>query len=194
MSLSPPKRVERTYSAEVRTHYVNLMTSTDGAASSAPLSPRALSHLDGAPPYETLKRWRREFSHPRAPHKRKGRPQKVTLDEQEIMAGYTLFLLKRQHIVDAEVLIDFLSVAFNKAVDKSWVSRHMPKLGFSLHRPAGQPLKFFNKNALPTAIKFVDATRPVLNAFGDNSRIVAMDQISFWDNGLVTSSYSPIGG
>jgi transposase len=170
------------------------MTSTDGAASSAPLSPRALSLLDGAPPYETLKRWRREFSHPRAPHKRKGRSLKVTLDEQHVMGGYALFLLRRLHIVDAEVLIDFLSVAFNKSVDKSWVSRHMHELGFSSHRPAGQPLKYFKQDALPTAIAFVEDTRPTLNAFGDKSRIVAMDQISFWDNGLVTSSYSPIGG
>ena len=109
------------------------------------------------------------------------------------MAGYALFLLRRQHIVDAEVLIDFVSVAFNKTVNKSWVARHMHKLGFSSHRPAGQPLKYFKKDALPTAIQFVEDTRPVLNAFNDKSRIVAVDQISFWDNGLVTSCYAPIG-
>lgn len=119
----------------------------------------------------------------------------MTLDEQQVMAGYALFLLRRQHIVDAEVLIDFLSVAFNKTVDKSCVSRHMHQLGFSSHRPAGQPLKYFRKDALPTAIAFVEDTRPTLNAFADKSRIVAVDQVSFWDNGLVvTSSYSPIGG
>jgi hypothetical protein len=91
------------------------------------------------------------------------------------------------------VLIDFLSVAVNKTVNKSWVSRHMHKLGFSSHRPAGQPLKYFKKDALPTAIQFVEVTRPVLNAFNDKSRIVAVDQINFWHNGLVTSCYAPIG-
>lgn len=193
MSRTPLKRVERVYPAAVRAHYVDLMRPSAEDPSRVVFTPRDLASTANAPPYTTLTRWRREFSHPRVPARRKGRICKLTLDEREVMAGYALYLLKRQHIVDHHVLVNFVSVAFNKQIEKSWVSRHMHKLGFSSHRPAGQPLKYFNKNALPAAIQFVEETRPVLNAFNDKSRIVAVDQISFWDNGLVTSCYAPIG-
>jgi hypothetical protein len=192
---SPPaKRVERTYDPSLRTLCVNIMTAANDDASLPSMSPRDLARIPNAPPRETLKTWKREWSHPRQPPKRRGVVAKVASDQQCIMAGYALFLIERMRVVSIEVLIDFLSSAFNLTVSKSWVSRHMHALGFSSHRPGGVPLKYYNRDALHTAIEFVNDVRPTLNKFGDKQRIVAMDQISFWDNGLVTSSYAPIGG
>ena len=92
------------------------------------------------------------------------------------------------------MLIDFVASAFNVEIDEGLVSRYMHKLGFSSHRPGGLNIKYHSRDALQTAIEFVEDTRPALLRFNDESRIVAMDQISFWDNGLVTSCYAPIGG
>ena len=69
----------------------------------------------------------------------------------------------------------------------------MRALKFSSRRPAGLSLKYYDKNALPKAIQFVEQTRPELNAFGDKSRIVAMDQIGISDKGVVTSCWAPVG-
>lgn len=109
------------------------------------------------------------------------------------MAGYAVSLLERRAVVDCAVLIDFVATAFNKRVDKSWVSRHMRALKFSSRRPAGLSFKYYDKNALPKAIEFVEQTRPVLNRFGDKGRIVAMDQIGISDKGVVTSCWAPVG-
>jgi hypothetical protein len=102
-------------------------------------------------------------------------------------------LLERRAVVDCAVLIDFVAAAFNKRVDKSWVSRHMRGLKFSSRRPAGLSMKYYDKNALPKAIEFVEQTRPVLKRFGDESRIVAMDQIGISDKGVLSKSWAPRG-
>ncbi len=193
MSASPAKRVERSYDASYRTLCVELMTAADDDPSLLRLAPRDLASFPSAPPRKTLEDWRRGFSHPRAPHKHKGADCKLTSDEFAVVGGYTLFLLSRRHVVDHHVIIDFVSTAFNETVTKSWVTKHLHQLGFSSHRPAGLSFKYYNADALPIAIDFVNDTRPTLLEFGDASRIVAMDQLSFWDNGLVTSCYSPIG-
>lgn len=118
---------------------------------------------------------------------------KLTSDELAVTAGYALFLLECRHVVDHHVIINFIFTAFNETVAKSWVSKHMHQLGFSSRRPRGLSWTYYNADALPIAVEFAADTRAALLAFGDNSRIVAMDQISFWDNGLVTSCYAPIG-
>lgn len=192
-SSSPAKRVERTYDAAVRVHCVNLMTPSDNPLSPPPLSPLALSRFPDAPPYETLKRWRREFAHPRAPSQRKGPATKLTLDEQQIMGGYAVFLLQHLRLVDVQVMIDFVATAFNKTVSPWWISTHMHKLGFTSRRPAGRSLKFEKRGALAEAIEFVKQVRPTLLRFKDKRRIVAVDQIAFWDSGMATSCYAPIG-
>ena len=69
----------------------------------------------------------------------------------------------------------------------------MHDLGFSSRRPGGRSRKYTKPGALQTAIEFVAATRPQLASFGDKSRTVAMDEVSFFENGLVTSCYAPIG-
>src|SRR5689334_22881846 len=92
-ALSPANRTRRVYTAAVRAHYVDLMTPPAGDPTRSALTPQYLASTPNAPPLETLRYWRREFSHPRAPARRKGRICKLTSDEQEVMAGYALFLL-----------------------------------------------------------------------------------------------------
>lgn len=190
---SPRHRVQRTYTPAERQLYVDMMTRSAADSSFQPLTPREISFHPGAPPLETLRYWRREFSHPRAPHKRKGAVCLLTTDEQHVLAGYAVHLLRHDEVVSGEVLVDFVATSFNKTIDKSWVSRHMHALGFSSRRPGGRSRKYTKPGALQSAIRFVEDTRPQLSAFADKARTVAMDEVSFFENGLVTSCYAPIG-
>jgi hypothetical protein len=187
------KRVERSYDAAFRVFCVELMTAADDDPTLPRLSPAQLARFPSAPPRQTLSDWRGGYSHPRAPHKRRGADAMLSSDELDIVAGYALHLLRGRRVVDQHAIIDFVRAAFGVGVGKPWVTKHMHALGFSSHRPQGLSWVFYNADALPTAIDFVNEKRPVLLAFGDQSRIVAMDQISMWDNGLVTSCYAPVG-
>jgi len=118
----------------------------------------------------------------------------LSLEERSVLVGFLLYRLKHGQVADAAEIIDFASAAFDKSVTPSWVAIWMPKLGFSKHRPAARQLAFEGRGTLAAAIAWVGKNQPVLRAAHDVRRLVAMDQITVWDNGLVTSCYAPIGG
>jgi hypothetical protein len=68
-------------------------------------------------------------------------------------------------------------------------------LGFSSsHRPGSLKYKYGGFTNLKAAIETLTELQSDLADVTERSRIVAMDQISFWDCGIATSSYGPIGG
>jgi hypothetical protein len=192
-AVSPSKRVERTYSTDMRDLCIDLMCAADDDESLPQLAAADLARFASAPPASTLRTWRLHRDTPPPAPQQRGVEGTLTTDELSVVGGYALYLLERRRVVDHHCIIDFVGSAYTEPVSQSWVSKHMHKLGFSSHRPRGLSWKYYNADALPIAIDFVNDTRPTLIEFGDTSRIVAMDQISFWSNGLVTSSYAPIG-
>jgi hypothetical protein len=52
----------------------------------------------------------------------------------------------------------------------------MKELGFSRHYAASTPRIFDSKTSVNAAIKFINDVQPKLNAVGDLSRVVAIDQ------------------
>jgi hypothetical protein len=90
-----------------------------------------------------------------------------------------------------------VQIAFDKEIAPSSVSVLLHKLGFSSHRPAPLEYKFGGAPDFDAGIEFLEAVQRDLKRDvppNENSRIVAIDQISFWDCGIVTSTYAPIGG
>lgn len=118
----------------------------------------------------------------------------LSQEERNVLLGFLLYRLEHGQAVDAAEITDFVSAAFDKAVTPSWVSKWMPRLGFSQHRPSARKLAFERQGTLAAAVAWVGENQPALRAAHSDRRLVAMDQITVWDNGLVTSCYAPIGG
>lgn len=150
--------------------------------------------LTSAPPLRTLERWRRESSHPRAPPKRSGAIGKLDEEQLAVVAGYALFLLSRRYRPHCDSLLHLHG--HQRACYKVLGIETHARTRLLLSSAAAVLLPLLQQHALPVAIDFVNATRPQLLKLNDRSRIVAMDQLSFWDkdNGLITSCYAPIGG
>ena len=121
-------------------------------------------------------------------------PAIVTAHQLHVVAGYMLFLASIHQQVTAAEVKDFVFLTFRQRVTKDWVAHHVHQLGFSSHRPSAIEFKYHIQPSLDAAIETVTNIRPILLAFNDKTRTVCIDQISFWDNGIVTSSYALIGG
>lgn len=92
---------------------------------------------------------------------------------------------------------DFMQIAFDKKIAPSSVSEILHEMGFSSHRPGPLSYRFGGRTDADEAIRFLKGVQQTLKKkvhSHEIERIVAIDQISFWDCGIVTSTYSPIGG
>jgi hypothetical protein len=162
------------------------------------LLPRELAAADGAPPERTLKYWKTVFTREKRLPKHIPLPPPQSLlstDQSQVLAGYMLWRLRQNLVVDQDCLRDFISAAFKMHdVTNGWLSKHVKQLGFSRHLAASTPRIYDQKKSVIAAIDFVNEVQPILKAVRDKGRIVAIDQISFWDNGHVTWCYALIGG
>lgn len=110
-----------------------------------------------------------------------------------IVGGFVLFCAERHQTCGGKEIIDFIQHAFDVTVDKSWVTKKMEEISMSSHRPASLKYTFGGYRAITTAAEYLEANQPVLQKVMPRSRVVAIDQISFWDCGVSTSTYSAIG-
>ncbi len=89
---------------------------------------------------------------------------------------------------------NFAQTIFHQTLSEPFISQHVHELGFSSHRPASLKITYGGIDTAKFAVDFLHTNQPVFSKFKISSRVVALDQISFWDCGVVTSSYSLIGG
>ena len=160
------------------------------------LTPDSLAKLSGFPGAPTLRRWREEAENPPVPAKLTvtiGRPPLLSDEELMIVGGFVLFCAERHQTCGGKEIIDFIQHAFGVTVLKSWVAEKMEELGMSSHRPASLRFTFGGYRAITAAAEYLEANQPVLQKVEPHSRVVAIDQISFWDCGVSTSTYSAIG-
>jgi hypothetical protein len=123
-----------------------------------------------------------------------GRPALSTDKQLDIVGGYILFSAQMHQTCGVREIQEFIDIAFDQKVDESWISQHAHKLGFSSHRPASLKYTFGGVDNAKAAVDFLCTNQSALAKISDHSRIVAIDQISFWDCGITTSTYSLIGG
>lgn len=159
-------------------------------------TPKTLAKLPGFPGNATLCRWLEEARNPPPPVKLTatiGRPPLLTDEELMIVGGFVLFCAERHQTCGGKEIIDFIQHAFGVTVLKSWVAEKMEELGMSCHRPASLKFTFGGYRAITAAAEYLEANQSVLQKVEPRSRVVAIDQISFWDCGVSTSTYSAIG-
>jgi hypothetical protein len=118
----------------------------------------------------------------------------LAVEEKKVLCGFLLYRLKHGKVVSGAEVIDFIAAAYGRTVTKQWVSATMPTIGFSRHKPRARPLAFEGGKQLEDAVAFIREHKELFRRAHERKQLVAMDQITFWDNGLVTSCYAPVGG
>lgn len=160
-------------------------------------NPEQLGRMPGFPDATTLRRWLKEAQTPppvKASTAIVGRSPLLADDQLMIVGGFVLFCAEQHQIYGGKEIINFIDLAFAITVLKSWVSEKMEELGFSSHRPASLKYTYGGSKNIVTAVAYLKKNQPKLRNVHPCSRVVAFDQISFWDCGVSTSTYSPIGG
>jgi len=187
---------EHNFSPDIHRLCLSLM----GGAGGPKIDPAVLAQYEGAPSRATLYSWRNSAANDSAataPAAKRGRPSKFTQDELDVLGGYVLYYDEKHQVCGINEVQDFIKLAFAREILSSSVSVTLHQMGFSSHRTA--PLSYRYGKALDTtkAIEFLRGLQRTLEKkvhAHDRKRIVAIDQISFWDCGIVSSSFSPIGG
>jgi hypothetical protein len=186
------KEPHHNYSADAKRICLALLEHEDPIK----LTPDILAKLPGFPAAATLREWREAARNPPAVPKitaTLGRPPLLTDEELMIVGGFVLFCAERHQTCGGNEIIDFIRQVFDVTVDKSWVAKKMEEIGISCHRPASLKFTFGGYRSITTAAEYLVANQPELRKVADRSRVVAIDQISFWDCGVSTSTYSAIG-
>lgn len=160
------------------------------------LTPDVLANVAGFPAAATLREWREAARNPPADlhlTATPGRPPLLSDEQLMIVGGFVLFCAERHQTCGGKEIIAFIGHAFEVTVDKSWVAKNMEHIGISSHRPASLKFTFGGSQCITSAVKYLGENQSVLRKIVPRSRVVAIDQISFWDCGVSESTYSAIG-
>lgn len=186
------KRKEHTYSLDAKRICISILEHYH-------ISMSELSRLPFLPPKQDLSRWMRnketlmgddaetvQFSH---------QDHSSLLDKHElhVIGGFAIWLLQRHRIVNISVIKDFVDSAFKLTISSWWVSKHMQSLHFSSQRTQSLPVRYMKKNLDSDCVKFINRFRRAVRDVADGRKIVSVDQICFYKNGIVSKGYAPSG-
>jgi hypothetical protein len=119
----------------------------------------------------------------------------LTEEQKVIFGGKVLARLERHLSCTGDWSIAWLGAHFGWHTSKASVSRLMSDLAFASHRTKIWLGKEAPEVELEASIAKLEEIRTVISEKGfDKSHIVCMDQMSFWNEAVVTRSYGPIGG
>ena len=161
------------------------------------MSAAELSKYSGAPSKRTLLYWKSHAENPvetKLSLNSRGRPPKLTPDQLKIIGGFILFCVESHQGCTILDIQNFAQTIFRQTLSEPFISHHVHELGFSSHRPASLKITYGGIDTAKFAVDFLRTNQPQLSKFKNSSRVIALDQISFWDCGVITSSYSLIGG
>ena len=188
------KRPKHNYTEEEKKIWIGLMV---GDENHDPIPVMQLIGRCGAPSQAELFRWKHEYYNPQPisniPTSMDFRSL-LSVEQCNILGGYCLDRLSQHLGVNLDEVILFVKEAFGVTVSPQWASEHLHQLHFSSHRTRPLLTKYKKIDVYHHAITFLKKLQPQLQMVKPISRIVAMDQISFWNNGLVVSCFGPIGG
>jgi transposase len=156
-----------------------------------------LSKLPGAASKRTIWNWIKaeEVSTDIAQAKKKRGPEcKLSVEEKHILAGKVLSRLSHHKTVDLIFIRLWIEESFGVKVCDSTASDYMHELGFS-SKIAHSSIIQSKEADMKEMIKWLEDTRTFIKEQKLNdSNIVCMDQISFWDHGIPLRSYAVVGG
>lgn len=158
-----------------------------------------LHSLPNAPAGSTVRLWQRQnrrgdlLPHPPS----RGGPHKLTPTEEKVVIGKAIRRIRAEKLVSGEVVRNFVQEAFNVTVSASFVSRLLHRWGFTSHvtrqaRHTQVAPKY--KTAIHT---FLLQVRRKISELGNPlrpSRLVAMDETSFWEAGSILRTYGLVNG
>ncbi len=181
------------FSPDAKKLCLSLMRGTGGDA----MSTEQLSKYEDFPSDRTLQRWKHDFLNPPMVSLEpvvQGRPQLLTDHQLDIIGGFILFCASAHQGCSLRDIHEFVDIAFDQQLANSTLVGHVHALGFTSHRPASLKYTYGGVDAAKNGVDFLRENQPLLAKVENRSRVVAIDQISFWDCGVATSSYSLIGG
>lgn len=155
---------------------------------------KELSLLPNAPAVRTIQSWLHDGDASSDSSEHRGRHFSLTDEQLLILTGFLLFVLRTHRTVNADVVLYFILLAFGVTHETPWVSNLMPRIGFSHHRATSLPVAYAVHDTLGIAVAWIRENQEALLRAHASGHLVAMDQIAFWDNVLVTGCYAPIGG
>ncbi len=161
------------------------------------LSTEQLSKYEGFPSDRTLQRWKHDFLNPPVASSvpvAHGRPRLLNDQQLDIIGGFILFCASAHQGCSLRDIHEFVDIAFTQQLANSTLAGHIHALGFSSHRPASLKYTYGGVDAAKNGVDFLRQHQPLLAKVENRSQVIAIDQISFWDCGVATSSYSLIGG
>jgi hypothetical protein len=123
-----------------------------------------------------------------------GAPSKLTPGEKEVLAGWVLLREQSEKVTSGQNIIDFVQRNFGETVEKTWVSHTMASLGFSSQRVKGSKSSHPAIKYLPDVKHFIGEIRDLLDDGIESSRLVAEDEVAFWNSGVYLRSYAMRGG
>jgi hypothetical protein len=156
-----------------------------------------LAKYTASPAATTLYRWLEEENLPKLSSPGSlsaGRPPLLTQDQLDIIGGFVLFCDYSHQCCSIKEVEDFVNTAFGINLSPAFISQHLHLLGFSSHRPSSLKFTYGGIDIAMAAVDFLRTHQAMLKNVSPRSRLLAVDQISFWECGVITSSYSPIGG
>tara|TARA_B100000405_G_C16657305_1_gene400720 strand:- start:75 stop:722 length:648 start_codon:yes stop_codon:yes gene_type:complete len=191
------KRREHNWPEAYRKLCVTLIEQHHATGGQDGISIAALCRTPGAPPRATVNSWLRgevTGAQEQMPATAFDHKSKLSYEEELVVVGHLLQVLQAHRAVVLATVTEFVATFLDVVVSDSWASRFLSRHAFSQHRPASLPVSFAVHDALGHAIDFVDANRDELCAADVGGYLYAIDQVAFWDNAVVTSCFSPVGG
>jgi hypothetical protein len=159
---------------------------------------RDLASLPHAPSQGAIKMHLHRLQHPEASSSSATTHDYSSLLNEQgelVVVGYILYLLSCHRAVQLKTIRSFVADAFAlQPPSKQWASNFMSRHGFAKHKPASFPISYAVHNTLDLAIDWVARHRADLAAAHARGWLFAIDQISFFCNGVVSHTFSPVGG
>jgi hypothetical protein len=157
-----------------------------------------LVSLPSAPSPRTLRLWRQQEEQGKltpssAPH---GPVSTLTQLERNTIIGKVIHRLKEHRAITILVISNFLSASLNKPRSHAWISTFLCSSGFSGQIARSTPPARIPTNLESRVTSFLTTVRKQLEELGGPSalsRLVAVDETSFWDNSIVLCSYAVQG-
>jgi len=114
--------------------------------------------------------------------------------QELVVVGFCLFTLSCHRAVTLELVLDFVRTHFREDLSQQWASLFFKRHHFAKHRPAALPVAYAVHDTLDLAVSWLrDNQSDLCNAVTTDA-LFSLDQISFWDNAVCASSFSPVGG
>lgn len=156
-----------------------------------------LEEIPNAPCRDTILQWehkKQKTGTVETHTENRGQPSLLTSGEMEVVAGWILTQEIKEKVVRGVDVINFVKDSFNLDVSKQWVSEALQRFGFSSQRIKSSKASSPMIKKIPEMKQFISEVRSLISEGVELSRLVAMDEVMFWNSGSILRSYAVRNG